>query len=171
MNKHSILKNEIDYILDQGIRSFVEDTLDTVPDSFYSRPASWSNLHHPVCTHRSGGLIVHTKRAVYLLNNLCEGWGLKGLNRDIAIAAMILHDTDKDNYKDHPLTASKHFILNSAMSDCEGVINSCIVHHMGLWTPEKVRKPLENYTLEELAVYTCDYLSSRKDLVTPVDSE
>ena len=35
---------------------------------------------------------------------------------------------------------------------------------MGLWSESKLKKPIADYDLVELVVYTADYLSSRRDI-------
>jgi HD superfamily phosphohydrolase YqeK len=37
-----------------------------------------------------------------------------------------------------------------------------VASHYGRWTQEKHRKPIEQYTRTELAVYIADYISSKR---------
>lgn len=180
---------ELALIENSRLRNFVHVTLSGVPDYFFKGPASSTGKYHPACTIKEGGIVVHVRRAVYFADRLCSGWGISGNDRDRVIAATILHDIAKVgkgsgtymDYENHPINAIKYFapIPTELYSDkdCEDlaadieVISSCVQHHMGLWTPATIKKPLKDYTLLELAVYTADYMSSTKDLVTPKDGE
>jgi 23S rRNA maturation-related 3'-5' exoribonuclease YhaM len=184
--KSEILNPEIALITNPEIRKFVTQTLENSPDYFYEAQASSTGKYHPACTIKKGGLVVHVKRAVYLANHLCDGWGLKGLEKDIVLAAMILHDIAKTpsndprytyaDFENHPINAEKYLDKEGELNKepnktTINLINEAIKHHMGLWTPASIKKPIINYSLVELAVYTSDYLASRKDLVTPKDGE
>jgi len=122
-------------------------------------------------------LVIHVKRAVYITNRLCGGWGIEGEDRDIVIAATILHDIAKVgqgsgpyiDYINHPLNAEKYLIQNLLSEETYTKINNCIRHHMGLWTPDGIKKPIKDYTLLELMVYSADYMATTKDLITPED--
>lgn len=188
VEKFKVLINEINLIQNEQIKSWVKTTLNNTPDYFFVAQASSTGKYHPACTIKVGGLVVHVKRAVYLANHMCEGWGLFGADRDIVIAATILHDiakvpNPKENssftfadYEGHPLNAEKYYDKTNTSDDVDMEYNfmqidSCIKYHMGRWTPESIKKDIDQYTLHELIVYTADYLSSRKDLITPKDGE
>ena len=185
MNKN-VLEKEINLIQDLLIKDFTKATLQNTPDYFFIAPASSTGKYHPMCTNKEGGLIVHVKRAVYIANRLCDGYGIKGIDRDIVLSAIILHDiakvpSPKENpkltyadYENHPINASKYFVWSGSEQFSAlimGQINDCIRFHMGLWTPQSIKKDLKNYTLLELLVYTSDYIATTKDLITPADNE
>ena len=180
MNKN-ILKKEIALIKTASIQDWVKKTLQNTPDYFFIAMASSTGKYHPSCTCCKSGLIVHVKRVVYLVNRLCDGYGIKGIDKDIVLAASILHDIAKTpsndpkftyaDYENHPINAEKYF---ASIEDKDGyieVINRCIKNHMGLWTPISIKKDIKDYTLLELIVYTADYMAATKDLVTPVDNK
>lgn len=191
MNKNVLLK-ELDLIQNPLVKQWTKDTLLNTPDYFFYGMASSTGKYHPACSCQKHGLLVHVKRAVYLANRLCDGYGIKGIEHDIVISAVILHDiakvpSPKDDpkityadYENHPLNAAKYFKTYKseefAIDQIDFLFNiveeiiGCIQHHMGLWTPKSIRKPLSEYTQLELIVYTADYLSATKDLVTPVDN-
>ena len=163
----------------------MKETLNNTPDYFFKAWASSTGKYHPACTCIDGGLVRHVRRATYIANRLCEGWGLFDLSRDIVLAAIIIHDIAKvpsggnyAEYENHPLHAQKYFAVME-VSDSFPVekafpvqtgITNAVIHHMGRWTPKSVAKPIESYTLTELAVYTADYMATTKDLVTPEDA-
>jgi 23S rRNA maturation-related 3'-5' exoribonuclease YhaM len=178
-----VLDNEVNLIRDLGIREWTQDTLKNVPEYFWRAMASSTGKYHPACACKVGGLITHVKRAVYIADRLCTGYGLVGIDRDIVLSATILHDIAKvpspkedpsstyEKYENHPLNAKQYF---STIEDKNGYIeciNFCIRNHMGLWTPASIKKPIKEYSLLELVVYTADYMSATKDLVTPKDNE
>lgn len=185
--KSDILINEINLIQDKNIKEFTINTLENAPDYFYRAMASSTGKYHPQCTNRVGGLIIHVKRAVYIANRLCEGYGVKDINKDIVLSSIILHDIAKvpspkedpkityADYENHPINAEKYWFGTKEVIalgiDISSKIRDCIRYHMGLWTPQSIKKDLKDYTLLEFIVYTADYIATTKDLVTPKDGE
>lgn len=193
MDKQSnILENELWLIKNPLIREWTKATLENVPEYFWIAQASSSGKYHPACTIKKGGLVTHVKKSVYLANHLCEGWGIFDTQRDIVISATILHDiaktpspkvahlygmkSTKEDFVNHPLNAEKYF-ADTPLDDKNEIVFSivnirkAIRYHMGRWTPDSIKKNISDYSLCELAVYTADYLSSRKDLTTEKDNE
>lgn len=177
-----MLNNELNLIQNLAIREWTKKTLENAPEYFWKAQASSTGKYHPACTIKEGGLITHVKRAVYIVDRLSTGWGLNEIQRDIVISATILHDIAKvgnptvakttyDDYLNHPLNAEKYFAKVEKETNVVNVINQCIKNHMGLWTPDSIKKAIEDYSLLELIVYTADYLATTKDLVTPRDNE
>jgi len=176
--KSDVLKEQIALMKDEKIKEFTIKTLENSPDYFYTAAASSTGKYHPECTIKEGGLIVHVKRAVYFAERLCSGWGIELKEKDIVISATILHDIAKtgkgtgtyEDFENHPLNAAKYFSLSEGVVMDEVVfINRCIENHMGLWTPAKIKKPIKDYTLSELLVYTADYMAASKFVTTPED--
>lgn len=183
MNKN-VLQKEIELINYIEIKEWTKATLANAPDYFFIAQASSTGKYHPQCTNQKSGLIVHVQRAVYIANRLCTGYGVSGLERDIVLSAMILHDIAKTpnndpkytfaDFENHPINAEKYwFGTRETIAlgiDILAKITNCIKYHMGLWTPASIKKPIKDYTLLELIVYTSDYMASTKDLITPVDN-
>ena len=189
--KADILMNEINLITTVYIKEWTIKVLENTLDYFFKAPASSTGKYHPICTCKEGGLVIHVKRAVYIANRLCSGWGITQLDRDIVISATILHDIAKvanlkenskisyEQYENHPINGKD--LLFSTLNSKENIVSpfaeiiieigNCIQNHIGLWTPEKVKKPIKDYTLLELVVYTADYMATIKDLITPKDNE
>lgn len=178
-----VLDNEVALIKDPIIKEWTTRTLANAPEYFWRAMASSTGKYHPACTCKVGGLVVHVKRAIYIADRLCTGYGITGVDRDIVLAATVLHDIAKvpspkedptstyEKYENHPLNAEKYFAPMDDMYGHLAYINRCIRNHMGLWTPVSARKPIKEYSLMELVVYTADYLSATKDLVTPKDND
>jgi HD superfamily phosphohydrolase YqeK len=192
MDKYKVLENELNLIKDEKIREWTKATLDNAPDYFFIAQASSTGKYHPQCTCKKGGLITHVKRATYIANRLCDGYGITSIDRDIVLSAIILHDIAKTpsndprytyaDYENHPINAEKYFASKELLKYSEDLddtfaeerflkILHCIKFHMGLWTPASIKKPLKEYSLLELVVYTADYIATTKDLVTPKDGE
>lgn len=186
--KWEVLSKEIDLIKNEEIKKFTKQTLNNSPDYFFIGQASSTGKYHPACTCKKGGLITHVKRAVYIVDRLCRGWGIFELDRDIALSAMILHDIAKTpnndsrythaDFENHPINAKKYYAIKlEDMKKENGIpfwvleIDRCIKYHMGLWTPQSIKKEIKDYSLSELLVYTADYMAATKDLITPKDGE
>lgn len=174
--KYQTLKNELELIQDLAIRDWVVRTLKKVPPYFWKAPASMTGKYHPACSLGRAGLIIHTKRTVYLAKNICLAWKIFNQDRDIVLASSILHDTAKpapgqtyELHMNHPINAIKYFAEGEDYF-IDGIKN-CVQWHMGRFSPRSIVKPMKDYTLSELAIYTADYLSSLKDLVTPRDMD
>ena len=176
INKN-VLEEEISLIKNEAIKTWTRESLSNSPDYFFVAPASSTGKYHPDCTLGNGGLLVHTKRVIYIINRLSAGWGLTDIERDIVLSAGILHDIAKtgrgngsyEDYINHSLNAQKY--LKEMENNSIVKIRSCVEHHMGLWTPEIIKKDIRDYTLLELLVYTADYMATTKDLITPQDKK
>jgi HD superfamily phosphohydrolase YqeK len=182
-----ILEKEINLIQDNSIKEWTKATLNNAPEYFFRAMASSTGKYHPKCACQEGGLIIHVQRAVYIANRLCDGYGIKGIDRDIVLSSTILHDiakvpSPKENpkityadYENHPLNAEKCWFGTKETVglgvDNLAKITNCIRYHMGLWTPQSIKKEIKDYTLLELIVYTSDYIATTKDLITPEDNK
>ncbi len=142
-----------------------------------SAPKSIS--HHPDCCRVEGGLIRHVKRAVAIGNEMCRALDLSETQREIVLAALLLHDIAKRlDFRTHGFLAGEFISTVMAKPDNRELllrityynlaqICSCVTHHMGPWTDESYKKSLEKYTLPEMATYLSDYTAARRDIVMP----
>ena len=62
----ALFQNELAWIQDDAIRSFVHDALIKLPDYFFHVAASSTGKYHPAYALGEGGLVRHTKAAVIL---------------------------------------------------------------------------------------------------------
>jgi hypothetical protein len=99
-------------------------------------------------------------------------------DKDVVIAALLLHDIWKNDFKKHSSRAGQYlldFIGKNADRygpvgvDTLAAIVRAIRHHMGLWAEPEFKKPITDYDLIELVVYTADYISSRNEIGMPAD--
>lgn len=169
-------KSILDQINNPKIKEFTIACLKDVPDYFNKIPASTSGKYHPTQATKEGGLIWHVQRACYFANLFFEAYKIDGkdIRGDIVLSALLLHDIGKKEkygnkyweYVNHPITATKitkkhRDILPEKVYN---IIENCILHHMGPWTPNSVKKPITKYNFLELVVYHSDFMSSRKEL-------
>ena len=179
-------EEELQMIKDDDIRVAVIEVLKNVKDEFYHAAASSSGKYHPEYALGDGGLYRHTRAAVKIANDILNlEWFNKEFtdgDKDIILAALILHDTCKSGREwdnkytmhTHPIQAGN--LVEDILRDTEyrGIgeeIARCIRSHMGQWNePGRwnkyndrtiLPKPEE---LDEFVVHLCDYLASRKYL-------
>lgn len=169
------LMDIINQINDEKIRLFVQTVLNSLPDEFYLMRTSITGKYHPPECNEVGGIIVHIQRACYfgkLFIDSCK-WDRNDIRGDLLIAAILLHDIGKKEkynngweYPNHPIEGMKfasHFknLITEAQYNC---ISGCILHHMGIFGPKSILKPLNKYNMLELYTYQADFLASKKEL-------
>jgi hypothetical protein len=153
-----------------------------VPDYFWTIAASSTGKYHPGYALGEGGLVRHTKAAVGLAHDMLslEFYQTKfsEIERDIIIAALILHDTVKHGKGEaytvfgHPLLAAELIRKCNAEAEMltpkqETLLCSAIASHMGQWTTSKyapgVTLPKPKTEMQKF-VHLCDYLASHRYL-------
>jgi hypothetical protein len=179
-------EEELQMIQNEEVRNCVIEVLKNVKEEFYHAPASSSGKYHPEYALGDGGLYRHTKAAVKIANDILSlEWFNKEFtddDKDVIIAAIILHDTcksgkDWDNkytMHTHPIQAGD--LVEDTLRDTEhrGIgeeIARLIRSHMGQWNePGRWNKYNDRTVLpkpeelDEFVVHLCDYLASRKYL-------
>lgn len=177
------LLEEINMIFDENIRSFVRSILYRA-DSFWAMPSSASGKYHPSDEHCAGGNVLHTKRVVRAANVLADSHSLPQEEKDIVIAAVLLHDITKytRNGKNgefkydpmHPYTvgifvekcqkedksyASEY--QSSTLFLSEDVVQSIlrlVRCHLGPWSPVPETTPI---TYLDMIVHVADSVASK----------
>ena len=182
MKPHEFFLPEIGQIQNQQIQNLVLDVLKDLEKAnlyFYKAPASRTGKWHPSCCNVQSGLLRHVKRALCIGKHLCGAYGLSTRSTDIVIAALILHDVWKNDFKKHASRACEYIteiIYNNvdrygqAGATTLAEIIKAIKFHMGLWTEPAFKKPISEYSLIELVVYTADNISSRSDIIMAEDT-
>ena len=181
MNKTEYFTKEIEYIKDEKNKEDIKVLINTLPDYFFTIPASSTGKYHPKFASSNHGLVKHTKVAVRiayeLLTNDSIGYKFSDNEKDLIIMALILHDglksgSPKEQYTrvDHPLLISKQIMENASKLNMEtdDVRKLCgmIESHMGQWNTDYRKKEVLPKPVTELQrfVHMCDYLSSKKFL-------
>jgi len=171
-----LFKDELELISKPEIREFVEACIEASPDYVFENcPSSSSGKYHPIDELSSDGTILHTKRVFALAYELSRGLDCEH-HRDEICAAALLHDMAKQGLstsghtvKNHPQIMAKLVadVYNEKFKnklDRESALRIYygIQHHYGPWSGPDIKKPLSEYTQEELCVYVADYVASKK---------
>ena len=112
--KVSVFTDELKLIKDRAVRRITIFALTNVNDRFFEDGASSTGKYHPAYAQGKGGLVRHTKAAVYFAKemlSLQQNDGIGDITKDCIYSALILHDTCKlgvnweNRYTchDHPL--------------------------------------------------------------------
>lgn len=167
-------------IKDTSIQNFLIACLDDFPNYFWIAPSSGSGKYHPADERGYGGLVLHTKRVVKLVEDLSVMYELSYYEQDVLITAAVLHDSwckgldpDTTHYSTdlyhslYPLQQFPYkcwgdrFIPERVWDD----IMSCVVAHMGKWSITRwvdVDKKLPN------VLKLADYIASRSHITVNV---
>lgn len=172
-------KEELSFIQNDKLRMVVREYLDTkVKEYFWEIPASTTGKFHPDIDLGRGGLVRHTKMCVRVCIELLGLRMWQSIDNDSAVAALIIHDTQKlgdcsTQYTahDHPIqaaTAFKIFAQNypeyPELKETVEKIFDLVSSHMGQWNTNKyssVILPLPQ-TAEQKFVHLVDFIASRK---------
>jgi len=171
-----LFKDELNLISNSNIKEFVEECLKRAPDYvFEDCPSSSSGKYHPIEELGPDGNIIHTKKVFALAYELSRGLDCEH-HRDEICAAALLHDLVKQGLEKSGHTVRNHpKLMADFMAEIykEGFRDKIpresalkiyygIFYHYGPWTENSVKKPLSDYTPEELCVYIADYVSSKR---------
>ena len=171
-----LFKEELELISKPIIREFVEECLTRAPDYvFEDCPSSSSGKYHPIEELGADGTIIHTKKVFAVAYELSRGFDVEH-HRDEVCAAALLHDMVKQGLtgsghtiKTHPQLMSKFAadiyrekFRGKLSKESATMICSGIFYHYGPWSSPDIKKPLNEYTMEEMVVYTADYVTSKR---------
>lgn len=173
---------ELASIQNKEIKEFVLGVFDTLtPDYFWTVPCSTSGKYHPQVSLGVGGLVRHTKLAVWWGLHLVTAMQMEQYH-DEMIAALLLHDILKNgkglDSRGYPLesgvTGTHGVDLAEKISKLEIEISMDIVDsyqriragialHMGVWTT-KVYNTVEIAGIGVFVdlIHLADYCASRK---------
>lgn len=174
----TVFADELALVRDHKIREFVVNVFEALcPDEYWTQPASTSGKYHPQVSSGEGGLVRHTKLAVWWGLELAKALGLESLN-DKTVATLLLHDVlkRKDNVGTHGLELA-HLVREHARRLCNqddswvtwslagtalSRIADGISYHMGKWTTGGVGGVAEEHQDFCRLVHLADYCASRK---------
>jgi len=202
MKAEEVFAYELSLIENSEINNFVLKCFDKFcPDYFWTCPCSTSGKYHPQVSLGKGGLVRHTKLAVWwgieLLRALDDESGLKDIPtlQDEIIATLLLHDMIKNgkglNPNGRPLesgvTGTHGVILTKKIKDHPDVyldndnsfyrILTGICCHMGIWTTNSMCRPNSvinpQHKVFANLIHLADYCASRKvdEIYTILQSE
>ena len=189
----TIFAKELNQIHDKIIKQFVIDCFDKLcPDYFWTCPCSTTGKYHPQVSLGVGGLVRHTKLAVWwgiellrALHNTPDLYSIPDhMLNDEVIATLLLHDMIKNgkglNAQGRPLekgvTGIHGVTLAKKIGDerFDKEINKDaairifyrIACHMGIWTTNTMFRPdsISYIPVKAFAnlIHLADYCASRK---------
>ncbi|MCP4541691.1 MAG: hypothetical protein GY832_31550 [Chloroflexi bacterium] len=181
-----VFREELGRIKNDTVRDFVVRVIDTMaPDYFWTCPASTSGKYHPQISLGEGGLIRHTKLAVWWGAELMRMDDWTDDTHDAVIAALLLHDLKKNgdklvngrptvkncvNVHGTNLAAEmrmRMFPPGTSIPPLIDMVLDGIAYHMGRWTcPNWKTSPPESKewgdTRLRKVVHMADYCASRR---------
>jgi hypothetical protein len=166
--------SELALIFDESIREFTRLCIVSAPDYFFlDCPASTTGKYHPIDELSADGTVIHTKKVFTLAYELCVGLECQS-NRDEILAACLIHDLRKQGLERSGHTVKEHPDLAVKLIDdiqaatqilsekSHKIIRNAVGYHFGLWSYGAWKKPLSDYTKEELCVYLSDFVASKR---------
>ena len=167
-------------IKDNHLRECLKLILDEyLPNYWFHEGASSTGKYHPNYAAGDGGLMRHSKAAMFIgneiLSNPLFGDEFNSHQKDLLLMSLLIHDGLKYNFEKekytnfaHPILMSKfimdnHELWDLSLEDAE-YMSHVIASHMGPWNKSQYDKtilPIPE-TKEEVFVHLCDYLASRK---------
>lgn len=170
-------KEELDLIFDGRIKEFAKLCLAMAPDYIFDDcPASSTGKHHPLNELSWDGTLIHTKKVFHVCYTLSRALDIES-KRDLLVCGALIHDLVKRGWEEgHPWTKYDHpqlaaELVDRVQKDTELLtedeyitIRGCVFYHYGPWTLKNCKKPMTDYSLEELCVYISDYVASKKFL-------
>lgn len=170
MEAKNALYAQLAKIKDSEIRRFTTEVLEAAPEGFWTIPCSGSGRFHPPEDQGENGLVRHLIKCVFVAEDLCLYFGLSQEDKDIVLAAVLLHDVKKNGDPWGKVTAAQHGKLGADFLDkfalkepAKTEIKDCVRYHMYRFTGTqddvtRASKP----SLKEQIVQLTDLFSSRK---------
>ena len=190
-NKKDLLKEYFDSIQDENVKKFMEQCIETIPEYWYTVPASSTGKYHPNYALGNGGLMRHTIALLRFFNRLVRNtmYGSPFTNRemDLLRVACLMHDSRKSGSDedfaiskytkfDHPILAAN--VVRSIETEYitveeKELIANAIESHMGQWNVDtygksKVELPLPTNKYQKI-VHLVDYLAAQKGIEVMFD--
>ena len=181
---YMLMLEEIETLQNDDNRRFARRLLDTVPDYFFSVPASSSGKYHPKNDLGDGGLVRHSICVARMLDHLLEPRGYFDFSdeqKELLKVAALFHDCFKSGTQDdyekskhtkflHPLYAANH-IMTTAITggfsyEKALFIYNTVISHMGQWNIGKNGEGIlpTPFDQSQKVLHLADYLASRKDI-------
>jgi hypothetical protein len=166
------IEEEIKKLYNPSLQDFLREAVNDFPDYFWTAPASLEKYHFPD-ERKKGGLVLHVRRLVKVVNSFVDLQELNMWERDVLIASAILHDSFArgippytKGYSDpfHPIYPSERFPFNGYADRFKldkkiyDEIMDCVVSHLGRYSVNPIM-----YSKKKLATIFqfADYVASR----------
>lgn len=142
------LRDLVGLIVNTPVKDFVYEALTEAHPDFWKCPASSSGKYHPPEDNGIGGTVRHTIKCVKVTESLLGYFGLNlDVEKDIAIAATILHDICKNGYPEQWAvhTNNQHGLIAYHWLDqfelkskyVKELIKNAVRYHMSIWSVPK----------------------------------
>lgn len=176
--KVDVFEVELKRIFDNRIREFTRLCVTQAPDYIFEDcPSSSSGKYHPLDELSHDGTIIHTKKVFTMAYELVKALDCE-VNRDLVLSACIIHDLRKQGLSHSGHTTKDHaglaadlvsYVQESTQLltvEQHNIIRNCVGYHYGPWSESPWKKPIEEYTKEELTVFISDYTVSKRFIYT-----
>lgn len=177
--KEEYFKDELDRIYDHKIKEFARLCLVNSPDYIFGDcPSSSGGKYHPIDELCPEGTLIHMKKVFTMAYEIVKGLDCEQ-SRDIVTTAALVHDLRKrgpgkgalHTIKDHPAHAAKlvdevQEATQLLTDEQHEMLRNCVGYHYGPWSEDPWKKPIEDYTKEELALYISDFVVSKRFIMT-----
>ena len=178
--KTDAFKKEIGWIKNPEIKKYALIMVESLPDYFFTIPASSTGKYHPTYSLGEGGLMRHCKGIVRIAIEMSrvEMFNISSDELDWCIVGAICHDgwksglaQTKFTVTEHPLIAVEQLKQNADLQNLktagEDVFFGLVASHMGQWNEDysshRQILPKPKTKLEKF-FHMCDYIASRKCL-------
>lgn len=167
----TFIEEEIKKVTSKNLQKFLREAVQDFPDYFWIAPASLEKYHYPD-ERKKGGLVLHVRRLCKLSDSMVILEELNLWEKDILIAASLLHDSfargippHTKGYSDpfHPIYPAERFPFNGYADrfiekKVYDEIMDCVVSHSGRHSVHPIM-----HSKKKLAkvFQTMDYLASR----------
>jgi len=165
------LFNAVNLIQNQELRDWTRQELSKQPDNFWIIPASSTGKYHPEHSQGEGGLIRHILAALYFARELFEVYSATDEEKDIVIAALILHDIAKAVAEPHDIVAAQSLRWSKSANPLVVCTIAAVRWHMGPWATgstkchpaeQGLKRFPEDFSRTEQVTHFADYMASRK---------
>lgn len=168
------IEQEIKKVKNGDLNRFLLHAIDRFPDYFWEIPAS-NGKYHPPDERKQGGLVLHVRRLIKLTDHMVRFYELNFWERDVLIAASILHDSfargvppNISNGSDelHPIYVAQQFPYNGDAAryldkKLYDEIMECVISHSG---PFSIHVILQSKRKLPSIFQLMDYLASRDNI-------
>lgn len=171
MNERELLYEHLTLIKNPELREWVKTQLDKQDEKFWLIPASSSGKYHPEQSRGEGGLVRHVLGTLYFAREWFEVYSADLVEKDVVIAALMLHDIGKTMHEPHDIVGAQELRWDKSTDPIIQLTIAGVRWHMGPWStgstkchPDErgLRRFPEDFTRTEQMVHLSDYAASRK---------
>jgi len=166
---------ELRLIFDKKVREFTRLCIGQAPDYFFiDCPSSTTGKFHPLDELTADGVVIHTRKVFTMVYEMVKAMDCER-SRDLVCAAALIHDLRKQGIVSKGHTDMAHHCDYAAQLVTEvqeatqlldtnqyNIIRNCVGYHLGPWSNDPWKKPMVNYTAEELTLFLSDFTVSKR---------